>query len=78
MGGYATRVNHFLFLTLSLMLSVTSPLLSFRYASGPTLDSALSHLPVHLAPLCPLSGWSPETANNTPNPLHYGPVRPLG
>ena len=65
MGGYATHVNRFLFLTLSLMLSVTSPLLSFHYASGPTLDSALSHLPIRLAPLCPLSGWSPEMANTS-------------
>ena len=54
MGGYAIRVNRFLSLTLSLMISVTSPLLSFRYAlwfyaSGPTLSSALSHL---ACPLC--------------------------
>ena len=40
-----------------------SLLLSFRYALGPTLYSALSHFPVRLAPLCRLSGWSPETAN---------------
>ena len=35
MGGYATRVNRFLSLTLSLMMTVTSPLLSLRYALGP-------------------------------------------
>ena len=71
MGGYAIRVNRFLSLTLSLIISVTSPLLSFRYASGPTLYSALSHLHVRLAPLCPLSGWSPETANtDTPEKPH--------
>ena len=63
MGGYATRVNRFLFLTLSLMVSVTTPLLFFRYASGPVLYSALSHLSVRPAPLCPLPGWSPETIN---------------
>ena len=63
MGGYAIRVNRFLSLTLSLIISVTSSLLSFCYASGPTLYSALSHLPVRLAPLCPLSSWSSETAN---------------
>ena len=37
MGGYATRVNRFLFLTLSLslMMTVTPLLLSLRYVSGP-------------------------------------------
>ena len=63
MGGYATHVNRFLSLTLSLMISVTTPLLSFRYASGPALYSALSHLSVRTAPLCPLLGWLPETTN---------------
>ena len=52
MGGYATHVNRFLSLTLSLMISVTTPLLSFRYASGSALYSALSHLSVRFAPLC--------------------------
>ena len=51
MGGYATRVNRFLSLTLSLMMTVTPPLLSLRYALGPARYSALSHLSVHPAPL---------------------------
>ena len=52
MGGYAISVNRFLSLILSLSslanVYPASPLLSFRYASGPTLSSALSHL------ACPL------------------------
>ena len=35
MGGYATRVNRFLSLTLSLMMTVTPLLLPLRYALGP-------------------------------------------
>ena len=49
MGGYATRANRFLSLTLSLMMTVTSPLLPLRYALGPARYSALSHLSVHPA-----------------------------
>ena len=63
MGGYATCVNRFLSLTLSLLMNVTSPLLSFRYALGPARCFTFSHLFVHPAPLCPLPGWSPETTN---------------
>ena len=72
MGGYAIRVNHFLSLTLSLIISVTSacvptPFLPLRFF-GPTLPvprflPPFPTWPVRFAPLCPLSGWSPETAN---------------
>ena len=69
MGGYGISVNCYLSLTLSHHSpSVTSTLHPHSFPSiTPFVPRFLPPFPtwaVRFAPLCPLSGWSPETANN--------------
>ena len=60
MGGYVIHVSRFHFLTLSLIITVTSPFVPMPFLSLRLGSHALLR---PFPPDCPLSGWSPETAN---------------
>ena len=75
MGGYAISMNRFLSLTLALIISVTSTL---RPNSFPSVTPLVPRFlppfptwPVRFAPLCLLSGWSPETGQGLPGRIYW-------
>ena len=72
MGGYGISVNRFLSLTLSHHSpTVTSTLRPNSFPSVTPLVPRFLPLfptrPVRFAPLCPLSGWSPQLLYYWPN-----------